>query len=216
MLDYCFLFCLEFELLAQINCQVINGSYRYLSHLLEFEKCLPIATLAPALDTSVPTPLKPDKWALLLSAHPDKQFVSYILQGIQCGFRIGFSRTQHLSYAPNRMSSHNHAEIIHQHLEREVKLGRMYKCPQNSKPLCVHTSPIGIIPKKNKPNKWRLIVDLSSLKSSSINDGIATELSSLCYTSVDHLSSIIISVGKGSPSEGRYKRGIQNGTSQSG
>ena len=146
MLDYCFyLFDLEFKLLAQINCQVINGSYRYLSHLLEFEKCLPIATLAPALDTSVLTPLKPDKWALLLSAHPDKQSVLYILQGIKCGFRIGFNRIQHLSSTPNKISSHNHTEIIHQHLEREVKLGRMYKCPHDSKPLCVHTNLIRII-----------------------------------------------------------------------
>ena len=154
MLDYCFyLFYLEFELLAQINYQVINGSYKYLSYLLEFQKCLPIATLAPALDTSVPTHLKPDKWALLLSAHPDKQFVSYILQGIRCGFRIGFNRTQHFSSAHNRMSSHNHTEIIHQHLEREVKLGRMYKCPHDSKPLCVHTSPIGIIPNLKRINR---------------------------------------------------------------
>ena len=30
-----------------------------------------------------------------------------------------------------------------------------------------------------------------------MNDGIATDLSSLCYTSVDHLCSIILSVGKG-------------------
>ena len=43
------------------------------------------------------------------------------------------------------------------------------------------------------------MIDLSSPKNLSINDGIATELymSSLCYTSVDHLSSVILSVGKG-------------------
>ena len=73
----------------------------------------------------------------------------------------------------------------------------MYKCPYGSKPSCVHTGPIRIIPKKNKPNKWHLIIDLSSPKGLSVNDGIATDLSSLCYTSVDHLCSIILSVGKG-------------------
>ena len=104
---------------------------------------------------------------------------------------------QHLSSTPNQMSSHNYTEIIHQHLERKIKLGRMYKSPHDSKPLCVHNNPIRIIPKQNKLNKQHLIVDLSSPKSSSINNGIATELSSLCCTSVDHLSSIIISVGKG-------------------
>ena len=73
----------------------------------------------------------------------------------------------------------------------------MYKCPYGSKPSCVHTSPIGIIPKKNKPNKWRLIIDLLSLRGLSVNDSIATDLSFLCYTSVDHLCSIILSVSKG-------------------
>ena len=123
-------------------------------------------------------------------------------------------RIQQFCSAPNRNSSFNHAEIIQQHLEREVELGRMYKCLYGSKPSCVHTSPIGIIPKKNKANKWRLIIDLSSPKGLSVNDGISAELSSLCYTSVDHLSSIILSVGKrGSASESRYKRGLQDGTS---
>ena len=73
----------------------------------------------------------------------------------------------------------------------------MYKCPYASKPHNVHTSPIGVIPKKNKPGKWRLIVDLSVLQGFSVNDGISTELSSLSYTTVDHLSSLIISVGQG-------------------
>ena len=139
MLDYQFIFLsLDFELLAQTNCQVISGSYRYLPHLLEFEKCQPITTLSPVLEASVPTPLKLDKWALLLSAHPDKQFVLYILHGIQYGFRIGFSRAQQLGSASNRISSCNHTDLIQPHLEREVELGRMYKCPHGSKPRCVH------------------------------------------------------------------------------
>lgn len=131
---------------------------------MEFEKCLPIPVLALEPYTSVLTPLKPDKWAMELSAHPDKKFVAYILHGTQYGFWIRFNRIQQLCSAPNRNSSFNHAEIIQQHLEREVKLGRMYKCPYGSKPSCVHTSPIGTIPKKNKANKWHLIIDLSSPK----------------------------------------------------
>ena len=60
-----------------------------------------------------------------------------------------------------------------------------------------HISPIGAIPKRNKPGKWRLIVDLSSPAGASINDGISPELSSISYVSVDHLSSLVLSVGKG-------------------
>ena len=62
----------------------------------------------------------------------------------------------------------------------------------------IHLSPIGLVPKKNKPGKWRLIVDLSSPLDHSINDGISRERSSLSYTSVDHLAALIVSEGRGS------------------
>ena len=42
--------------------------------------------------TNISTPLKCDAWARCLSAHPDKEFVAYILQGINSGFHIGFDR----------------------------------------------------------------------------------------------------------------------------
>ena len=38
--------------------------------------------------------------------------------------------------------------------------------------VAVHSSLIGIIPKKYKPRKWRLIVDLSAPEKESINNGI--------------------------------------------
>ena len=57
---------------------------------------------------------------------------------------------------------------------------------------------MGIISKKNKPNKWRLIVDLSSSEGASINDGIDPEHSSLVYTSIGHLSALVMSEGRGS------------------
>ena len=56
-----------------------------------------------------------------------------------------------------------------------------------AKALHAHTSPIGVIPKKSKPNKWRLILDLSSPSGHNVNDGIAKELASLSYVSVDEV-----------------------------
>ena len=40
-------------------------------------------------------------------------------------------------------------------------------------------------------------MDLSSPVGFSVNDGISQELSSLSYTSVDHLASLVTSVGRG-------------------
>ena len=58
-------------------------------------------------------------------------------------------------------------------------------------------SPIGIIPKKNRPGKWRLIVDFSSLEGASINDGISREMCSLSYISIDSIVDCIPKLGKG-------------------
>ena len=52
-------------------------------------------------------------------------------------------------------------------------------------------NPFGVIPKLHQPGKWRLIVDLSHLKGSSVNDGIKSELCSLLYPSVDDAVSIL-------------------------
>ena len=48
-----------------------------------------------------------------------------------------------------------------------------------------------------KPGKYRLIMDLSSPKNFSVNDGIDPALLSLSYASIDHLSSLILSLGRG-------------------
>ena len=86
----------------------------------------------------------------------------------------------------------------------------MIKLPKGVQPSGVHNSPLGAIPKKNKPGKWRLIVDLSSPPSHSINDSISIESSSLLYPSIDHLATIIASEGMDYSWEGRYQRSIQN------
>ena len=62
----------------------------------------------------------------------------------------------------------------------------------------MHCSPFGSIPKKQKPGKWRLIIDLSVPEGSGVNDGIAKKLCSLAYTSVDEVVPSIIKLGKGS------------------
>jgi len=89
-------------------------------------------------------------------------------------------------------------QVITEYLHREVALNRMWRCPAGCLPKGIHTSPLGLIPKKNKPGKWHLIVDLSSPQGMSINDGIDSELSSLSYSSIDHLASLVVSEGRGS------------------
>jgi len=51
----------------------------------------------------------------------------------------------------------------------------------------IHTNPFGVIPPKSKPNKWRLILNLSTPCGQSVNDRIEKELMSLSYVSVDDI-----------------------------
>jgi len=54
-----------------------------------------------------------------------------------------------------------------------------------AKQLNIQLNPLGAIPKKGNPGKWRLIMDLSSPKGLSVNDGISKEDCSFHYASVD-------------------------------
>ena len=48
-----------------------------------------------------------------------------------------------------------------------------------------------------RPNKWRLILDLSSPEGHSINDAISKDLFSLSYVSVDDVVACILKEGRG-------------------
>ena len=154
------------------------------SHLLAFDVCHPLHTSSSISEHyEVPTLLL-ERWSSELMLHPDQYFVQYILSGIANGFHIGFDRHCPLRQPPSTILTQN-PSIIAEYLQREVSLGRMKCLPTTGCHRDVHLSPIGAIPKKHKPGKWRLIVDLSSLSNASVNDGISSELSSLKYPTVD-------------------------------
>ena len=56
---------------------------------------------------------------------------------------------------------------------------------------------ISVIPKCNRPRKWRLILNLSAPKGRSVNDAISTELNSI--HSIDHAVSMIRRLSSGCP-----------------
>ena len=185
------------QLLPFTNGLISNGSYLYIDHLLSLDSFVdPSSQLTSSLALEACCPLSVSQWSQDLCHHPDKAFSSYILQGIEFSFGIGFDRSQALRSAPFNLPSQN-SSVISDYLKREISLNRMWKYPHHVSPPGIHFSPIGVIPKKNRPGKWRLIVDLSSPRGFSINDGISSDLSTLSYTSVDHLASLVLSHGKG-------------------
>jgi hypothetical protein len=151
-------------------------------------------------DSSLATPLKLPVWQSSLDAFPDRPLAQYILRGISQGFRIGVN--QKMEQKPSRRnlkSAYEHPEVVSAYLQREVDLGRMLPLQPSPDlvPPSIQISPFGVIPKRYKPDKWRLITDLSSPEGNSVNDAISRELCSVCYTSVDTAAELIHTLGKG-------------------
>ena len=65
--------------------------YQYTGDLLALDRCrAPHFQLPSTRFASIVTPQEWRRWQHALSSHPDKMYVSYIVQGFRCGFRIGF------------------------------------------------------------------------------------------------------------------------------
>ena len=132
---------------------------------------------------------------MLLTHHPDRHLVHYLLTGITEGFRIGFQRNQVCKRAAGNMKSASlNPEPVMDFIRGEVQAGRVIG-PLQDVPQ-VHVSRFGVIPKQGQPGRWRLILDLSSPHHHSVNDGIASELCSIKYATVDNAVQQILQLGR--------------------
>ena len=176
--------------------------YKYGDQLATLKACsMGRPALLPERLRQITTPLKLEKWRAGLEKHPDKEFTELILQGIEEGFRVGYdARAATLKQKPgNLISAAEQPEVVSIYLEKELRASRILRVgsEDEARSLGIHCSPFGVIPKKNKPNKWRLIVNLSALESHSVNDGISKELASLSYVSVDDVAARVRQLGRG-------------------
>lgn len=64
-------------------------------------------------------------------------------------------------------------------------------------PPLLQISPFGVIPKKNRPDKWRLFVDLSSPAGQSVNGAISQGLCSVSYALLNQVVQLAQSLGRG-------------------
>ena len=83
-----------------------------------------------------------------------------------------------------------HATVVTNYLTKEMEAGRVVigGTSQDAGAMGIHCSPFGVIPKRGRPGKWHLMVNLSALDGCSVNDGISKDLASLSYVSVDEVA----------------------------
>ena len=141
------------------------------------------------------TPLCYAHFQAELHAHPDRAWVSWLLDAIKNGVRIGYEGTRDATIAPNLHSSLKHPQAIDREIQKECEAGRLlgpFPLPPIQHLKC---SGVGAVPKKN--GKWRMIYHLSAPAGSSVNDHIPKDAYSLHYSSVDDATQILSHLGRG-------------------
>ncbi len=174
-----------------------KGSYRFTQDLLQLELASAALQPLPYLATII-FPLRPTAWERALQSIPDRAFTAFLLRGLSDGFHIGVMEgATSVPCRQNRSSAYERPDVILAYLAREVDLGRMSIIPSKPQlgPPLLQISPIRVIPKKNRPDKWWLIVDPSSLEGHNVNDAIRQDLCSVSYASLDHAFELAKSLG---------------------
>ena len=175
-------------------CNIIDGQYKYITDLLALDNCRPLAPIVMSGNMESPGAAK---WKENLKAHPDKRFATWVVRGFQEGFRVGFNYESHECRPARRnmRSASRQKDVVTGYLQRERELKRVIDAPSGIS--SVQISPFGMIPKPHQPGKWRLIVDLSSPRGKSVNDGIDPLLCSLSYARLDDSVLRVLEAGTG-------------------
>ena len=161
------------------------GPYPYTPQLLKLEGHSSCSERLEEVQGFLPI----QKWHPFLASIPDQQMAGFLERGIRYGFIIGFNRDRPLKPASsNMLSVKERPEIVTRYIAEEVAAGRLRPSP------AAQISPIGLIPETNKPDKFRMIVDLSSPKGMSVND---KEACSFHYASVAEAARRIVACGQG-------------------
>ena len=175
-----------------------DGKYIYLADLITMKERAG-QTPAPVILEGICSPLteKLPAWKALLESHPDEGLKSFVLEGLEKGFRVGFQQEhRHRSSTHNLLSCMEHPGTVLTYVNKECSLGRLLgPFPPSAVPN-LHISSFGVIPKK-ATDTWRLIVDLSAPRGASINDRISRETASLSYVTIDIIADRIRSLGRG-------------------
>ena len=145
------------------------------------------------LPTRIVLPIHVDHVAFLLRDHPQPDIVSYVVSGFSCGFDIGFCGEVSHTRPLNLLSASRNPESVSLATSKEVTHGHT-SGPFSVPPLePFHCSPLGAVPKKD--GAYRIILDLSSVCGSSINEGISRDDFSIKYSSFDDAVTLIRSSG---------------------
>ena len=159
---------------------------------------VPQATTNYEFAGSLPTPINVNRLEIALADHPNRVFVSNLLQTFRLGANIGFFGRRSPRFSRNLPTALAQPDIVKANLDKEVSLGWVAG-PFSTPPFPnFQVSPIGLVPKKYS-DKFRTIFYLSFPKSggTSINYSISKEDFSLNDITIDTAMEGILANGRG-------------------
>ena len=168
--------------LSALDCNLHCSRYRYLPDLLAMNSCR-FSGRGPRPDSvSSVSPLEVVAWRREPASHADQSFAKYILDGLRDGFKIGlaYANANCKSAKRNKQSASSNLSVVDRYIRAELETSRVFGLVDPSVSI-VQVSPIGLVPKNHLPGRWRLIIEICSPRLASVNEGIATHLSSLSY-----------------------------------
>ena len=143
---------------------------------------------------TVVCPINVDRLRKFLINHPDTNLVNFLIDDFCNGFSIGYTGSLTPGQCRNLLSARSNPEAVSSAIFKEVTrshtAGPFYSLPFVS----LHCSPLGAVPKKD--GSHRIILDLSSPRGSSINEGISPDLYSVKYSNFDYAIKLVTTVGK--------------------
>ena len=149
------------------------------------------------LPLNIVSPIKVDVLEKLLKHYPCPGSRDYLVSGFRYGFDIGFrgSFEDPNSRPRNLLSARNNVEQVSEAIVKELSRGHTSGPFPHPPFIHTHCSPIGSAPKPD--GSVRLILDLSSPRGQSVNDGISKEEFTCKYSKFDDAVSIVLHLGKG-------------------
>ena len=139
------------------------------------------------------TPINVEALRYFLAEHSDRDLVNFLVDGFSHGFDLMYEGPITTSNPKNLKSARDAPNAVQASIDRELARGHTagpFLEPPFQK---FHCSPIGAVPKTD--NTYRLILDLSSPRGFSINDGIDPELVSVRYSRFDDAVDMVRELG---------------------
>jgi hypothetical protein len=130
----------------------MQGQYPYTGDLLELAS-MSIPTVEVPPWQRYHTPMRTEKLAPFMARNPDVRYATYILDGLNYGFRIGYDprvaelHTRGVNHPPALAKM----EVVDERIRDELAASRLLEpLPPDLAPL-VHVSPMGLVPKPYQP-----------------------------------------------------------------